>query len=134
VSSIGFGDETKAITYPQFEYEGSTNTTLGAARVYRAGDDSRILVTEQGVVIGHPQKGFVPIEKIATERGYLDNPINATKSPGAVLIAQNMALYIAPEAEDILFTKLYLLGGSGLENFKPVFNNGYIKTYEADYT
>lgn len=133
ISSIGFDDEAKAITYPQFYYKGQANTTIGMASIYTAGDGTQILVTEGGVIIGHPQQGFAAVEKIATNSGYVENPINATKSPGAVVIASNVAMYIRPEAENMLFTKLYLMNGAGLEHFEQVFNNGYLKTYYVDY-
>lgn len=135
VSSIGFDDESKAITYPQFGFAGTSNTTFGMARIYEANDGTQLVAFDQGVIIGNQQRGYLPLDTLATENGYVQLPVspNATSGPGAVMIASNMALYIPEEAEDILFTKLYILGGAGLEHFTPVFNNGYIKTYQADY-
>jgi asparagine N-glycosylation enzyme membrane subunit Stt3 len=134
VSSIGFNDESKAITYPQFSYVGDADTTLGRARIYQSGRGDQILVIGDGVIYKDVQLGYTALEKIATEKGYFENPINATKAPGAVFIASNIAFYISPEAENIIFTKLYLLNGYGLEYFNSVFDNGFIKLYEAEYS
>lgn len=145
VSSIGFGDENKAITYPQFYYNAEVSQSFATsqsqfknARVYvLPGSSEHLVVVPNGPILEgrvDPTRGLVfkPVDKIATTNGYM-KLTNSTEETGAFIISSNLALYIPPQAEDMLFTRMFFLMGAGLNHIRIVFDNGFIRTFEAQY-
>lgn len=129
VSSIGRGEENVTV-YPYFFYYGERTFQNEPARIYQDNVGQQIVVTQSNILMGY-QGRVAPVELVVTSDGYVMQVPNATVPhiSGAIVLGYDAAIFIPPNAVNMLFTKMYFLDGKGLDYFEKVYDNGYMKTF-----